>query len=82
MNLGTTPLTKLSDSARVKLGLIDVDDDLDGEEISVDDEYSAYIGSSTRRIQATQPVLTFWQVCPFRSTFGSIIQIYFEHSSV
>jgi hypothetical protein len=73
MNLGTTPLTKLSNSAHIKLGLIDVDDDLDCEEISMEDEYSAYIGSSTHQIQATQPILTFWQVCPFCSNFGSII---------
>ncbi|KAF9516896.1 hypothetical protein BS47DRAFT_1340187, partial [Hydnum rufescens UP504] len=33
MNLGTTPLTKLSDSACVKLGLIDMDGDLDFQHI-------------------------------------------------
>jgi hypothetical protein len=59
----TTTATGLSQLAHIKLRLIDADDDFNTEELSIDQEYEAYIVHLRRTPALSQkPLLTFWQV--------------------
>ncbi|KAF9519743.1 hypothetical protein BS47DRAFT_1481925 [Hydnum rufescens UP504] len=56
-----TSATEIHENARIMLGLVDADDDEDGEndETSIDHEYLAYM--SAKRTPRSKPILAFWQ---------------------